>query len=164
MDKKHFVVQGAVCQCKFSEKNQTDILQVKTQSRHFANDSEGVKKLIATDKEIGQCMQKNTLGNCKNQPSGSTFLLCVVDVTEWKDVKKNVTYSNQGKALLEDSKATCRKGLPNCITIKNHGQTAELTQKDVQKSDPEILAEILPGVNFSDLDDEVLKINNQHNE
>ncbi|MEP6805223.1 MAG: PAAR-like protein [Flavobacterium sp.] len=164
MTNKHFVVQGAVCQCKFSENDQTDILLVKTQSIHFANDSKGVKKLIATDKEIGQCMQKNTLGNCKNQPSGSNFLLCVVDVTEWKGVKKNVTYSNQGKALLDDSKATCSKGMPNCITIKNHGQTAELSQKDVQKSDSEIVAQILPGVNFSDLFDEFLKINNQQNE
>lgn len=164
MAKKHFVVQGAICQCNLSENPITDILQVKTQSKHFANDSEGKEKLIATDKEIGQSMQKNTYGNCTKQMAGGKCLPCVVDITEWRGVYEKVTYSNKGKALLEDSKATCRKGLPNCISIINHGQTVALTDKDVKKSSPQILSEILPGINFTDLDDEVVIINNQQDE
>lgn len=164
MAKKHFVVQGAICQCKLSENPITDILLVKTQSIHFANDSEGKKKLIATNKEIGQSMQKNTYGSCTKQMAGGKSLPCVVDITEWGGVNEKVTYSNKGKALLEDSKATCSKGLPNCIIIINHGQTVALTDKDVKKSSPQILSEILPGINFNDLDEEVLIINNQDDE
>ena len=58
MAEKHFVVHGAICQCKFSETPQTDILQVKTHSKHYANDSEGKEKLVATSKEIGQTMMQ----------------------------------------------------------------------------------------------------------
>ncbi|MDR7369754.1 DUF4280 domain-containing protein [Flavobacterium aquidurense] len=164
MAEKHFVVQGATCQCKFSEAPETDILLVKTHSKHYANDSDGKEKLIATDKEVKQTMQKNTFGKCKNQPSPSGPLPCVIDITQWSGVDEKATYSNKGKALLEDSKATCKMGTPDCITIKNHGQTANLTEKNIKNSSPQILAEILPGVNFHDLDDEVLMINNTQNE
>lgn len=160
MDEKHFVVQGATCQCQFSVAEVTDILLVKTHSKHFANDSDGKHKLIATDQEIGQTMQANTFGKCKRQPSGNDFMLCVTNITKWSGVNDKVTYSNKGKALLEDSKATCQKGIPDCITIKNHGQTAELTEKNIKNSSPQLLAEILPGVNFHDLEDEILMISN----
>jgi len=164
MAEKHFVVQGATCQCQFSEANQTDILLVKTHSKHYANDSKGKEKLIATDKEIGQTMKQNSLGKCTNQPSPSGNLPCVINVTKWFDVNEKTIYSNKGKALLEDSKATCDKGVPNCISIKNHGQTAELTEKNIENSSPEILSEILPGVNFSDLEDEAIMINYRQDE
>lgn len=164
MAEKHFVVHGAICQCKFSETPQTDILQVKTHSKHFANDSEGKEKLVATSKEIGQTMKKNTFGNCKKQPSGSSFLPCQIVITEWSGFYEKITYSNKGNPLLEDSKATCPMGAKDCITIKDHGQKAELTEKNTKSSSPEVLYELLPGVNFSDLDDAVLMINNVENE
>lgn len=164
MSEKHFVVQGAICQCKFSVAPETDTLLVKTNSKHYANDSEGKEKLIATDKEIGQTMKKNTFGKCKKQPAGNDYLPCIINITKWSGMYEKVTYSNKGKALLEDSKATCPKGAPDCIVIKNHGQTAELTEKNIKNSSPEILAEILPGINFSDLEDEALLINNTQNE
>lgn len=164
MSEKHFVVHGATCQCQFSEVPQTDILQVKTQSKHYANDSEGKEKLVATNKEIGQTMKKNTFGNCKKQPSGSSFLPCQIVITEWSGFYEKVTYSNKGKPLLENSKATCPMGAKDCITIKDHGQTAELTEKNTKNSSPEVLSELLPGVNFSELDDTVLMINNVSNE
>ncbi|MFH6963108.1 DUF4280 domain-containing protein [Flavobacterium plurextorum] len=153
MAEKHFVVQGATCQCKLSkEPNSIDILQVKTQSKHYANDKDAAKKLVATDKEIGQTMQKNTFGQCKNQPSGNDFLPCIIDITEWSGTYTKITYSNQGKPLLEDSKATCSKGTPSCIIIKNHGQIAEVSKKNIQNTNPEIFAQILPGIDLSDLE------------
>ncbi|AXB58325.1 DUF4280 domain-containing protein [Flavobacterium fluviale] len=164
MGKKHFVVQGATCQCQFSVAPQTDMLLVNTHSKHYANDSSGKEKLIATDKEIGQTMQNNTFGKCKKQPSGNDYLPCMISITKWSGVNEKVTYSNNGKALLEDSKAACPKGAQDCISIKNHGQTAELTDKNIKNSSPQILAEILPGVNFSDLEDEALMINNTQDE
>jgi hypothetical protein len=164
MNGKHYVVQGAICQCKLSETPVTDILQVKTQSKHFANDSEGKEKLIVTDKEIGQSMQKNTFGNCTMQMAAGKCLPCQVNITQWKGVDEKVTYSNKGKALLEDSKATCIKGVPDCIIIVNHGQTAALTDQNFENSSSQILSELLPGINLSDLEDEILKINNQQDE
>ncbi|KIA94810.1 hypothetical protein OA93_19055 [Flavobacterium sp. KMS] len=164
MAEKHFVVQGATCQCKFSVAPETDILQVKTQTKHYANDSEGKEKLIATSKDIGQTMKKNTFGKCKKQPSGSDYLPCQTQITKWSGFYEKVTYSNKGNPLLEDSKATCPMGAPDCITIKDHGQTADLSKKNTESCPPEILYEILPGVNFSDLEDNVLLINNTQDE
>lgn len=160
MAEKHFVVQGATCQCQFSVAPETDILQVKTHTKHYANDSEGKEKLIATSKEIGQTMKKNTFGKCKKQPAGSDFLPCQIAITKWSGFYDKVTFTNKGNPLLEDSKATCPMGAPDCITIKDHGQKAEVTEKNTKSSSPEVLYELLPGVNFSELDDSILMINN----
>uniref|UniRef100_UPI00286DE83E DUF4280 domain-containing protein n=1 Tax=Flavobacterium sp. TaxID=239 RepID=UPI00286DE83E len=136
MAEKHIVVQGGTCQCKFSVEPKTDVLKVNTQSMHYANDKEGKEKLIATDKDIGQTLDKNTFGKCKMQPNGSgDFLPCQAVITQWSDFYDKVTLSNQGKILLEDSKATCPIGGPDCITIKNHGQTGEGSQQQAKESD-----------------------------
>jgi len=165
MAEKHYVVHGATCQCKFSESPQaTDVVQVKTHSKHYANDSEGKEKLIATSKEIGQTMKKNTFGNCKMQPAGNSFLPCQAVITKWSGFYEKVTFSNKGNPLLEDSKATCPIGGSDCITIKDHGQTADLSKKNIEQGSPEVLFELLPGLNFSGLDDFVLMINNIENE
>jgi hypothetical protein len=148
MAEKHFVVQGGTCECKFSESPQTDTLKVKSQTMHFAND-DGKEKLIATNKEIGQTLEKNTFGKCKLQPTNSGNLPCQVVITQWTGFYDKVTYEeNKGNPLLEDSKATCPIGGPDCITIKKHGQTAEVTQKNAEKGDPEVLNQLMPGFNL----------------
>lgn len=150
MAEKHYVVQGATCQCKLSkDTSATDILQVKTQSKHFANDKDGANKLIATDKEIGQTFKKNTFGQCKNQPSGTDFLPCMVQITKWSEPYDKVTLSNQGKPLLESSKASCAMGTPDSIIIKDHGQVAEVSKKNVENTDNEVNAQIFPGIDLS---------------
>ncbi|WP_395077678.1 DUF4280 domain-containing protein [Flavobacterium sp.] len=160
MAEKHYAVQGATCQCKFSESPQTDILKVKTQTKAFANDN-GEEKLVATTKEIGKTLEKNTFGKCKMQPSSSGFLPCQVVITQWTGFYEKVTYEeNKGNPLLESSKATCPIGGPDCITIKNHGQTAAMTQKNSESSDPDVLKEILPGVNFGANNNAVYQIVN----
>lgn len=163
MAQKHFVVQGATCQCKLSkEPNTLDILKVKTQTKHFANDKDGKKKLVATDKEIRQTMQKNTFGQCKKQPIGNDFMVCIIDIIKWKGTHPKITLSNDGKPLLEDSTATCSKGTPDCIVIKNHGQVAEVSKQNIENSDSEIIAQIFPGIDLSDIesDNSVLNIPN----
>ncbi|UPZ16239.1 DUF4280 domain-containing protein [Flavobacterium humidisoli] len=163
MSEKHFVIQGATCQCKFSVEPKKDKLKVKTQSKHYANDKDGEEKLIATDKEIGQTLEKNTFGKCKMQPNGSgDYLPCQATITKWSDFYEKTTLSNQGKILLEDSKGTCPIGGPDCITIKDHGQTSEVTKKNTEKSKPEVLNEIFPGVNFGDLGNAILMIENKN--
>jgi hypothetical protein len=162
MAEKHLVVQGATCQCKFSVEPKTDTLKVKSQSKHYVNDKDGGEKLIATDKEIGQTLEKNTFGKCKKQPNGSgDYLPCQAVITKWSGFYEETTLSDKGKILLEDSKATCPVGGPDCITIKDHGQTSAVTKKNVENSKPEILSEIFPGVDFSDAGNDVLMIENK---
>ena len=162
MAQKHFVVQGATCQCKFSVEPKTDTVKVKSQSRHYANDKDGKEKRIATDKDIGQTLEKNTFGKCKMQPNGTgDFLPCQAVITKWGSLYEEITLSNQGKILLEDSKGTCPIGGPDCITIKDHGQTSEVTKKNVANTKPGVLNEILPGIDLRDLENEVLMIENK---
>ncbi|UUW10979.1 DUF4280 domain-containing protein [Flavobacterium plurextorum] len=152
MAEKHFVVQGATCECKFSVEPKTDKLKVKTHSKHYANDKDGEEKLIGTDKEIGQTLEKNTFGKCKMQPNGSgDYLPCQASITKWSGFYEKVTLSNQGKILLEDSKATCPIGGPDCITIKDHGQVAEVSEKNVENTDSEVNAQIFPGIDLGDI-------------
>ncbi len=151
MSKKHVVVHGATCQCKFSAEPITDILEVKSQSKHFANDKDASKKLIATTKDIGQTLKANTFGKCKKQPSGNDYLPCQAVITKWSHFYDKVTLSNQGKILIEDSKATCPIGGPDCIEIKRHGQKAEISREQLRNANHTILHLINPLVNMTDL-------------
>lgn len=49
---KTILVHGAICKCQFG--TTPDVLQVKTQKKHYANDNTASQQLIATDKEIRQ--------------------------------------------------------------------------------------------------------------
>lgn len=152
MSEKHVVVHGATCKCKFSEKPETDILLVKSQKKHFANDKDADKKLIATDKDIGQTLQKNTFGNCKLQPTGSSYKPCQAEITQWRNPYEKITLSNQGKILVEDSKATCPIGGPDCIEIIKHGQKVEVGKQQMRKADRDVIKQINPLLNPNDLD------------
>ncbi|KUJ61753.1 hypothetical protein AR687_11075 [Flavobacteriaceae bacterium CRH] len=145
MSEKHIVVQGATCKCKFSVEPKMDKLKVKTQTKHYANDKDGKDKLIATDKEIGQTLEKNTFGKCKMQPNGSgDYLPCQATITKWSGFYEKTTLSNQGKLLLEDSKATCPIGGPDCIEIDKHGQVTEPSQQNFKNSNPDVQNQINP--------------------
>lgn len=150
MSGKHVVVQGATLKCKFSEKPQTDILKVKSQNKHFANDKDASKKLIATTKEIGQTLEKNTFGNCKLQPIGSSYKPCQAIINQWSDFYEKVTMSNQGKILTEDSKASCPIGGPDCITVVKHGQKVELSKQNVKSARELLIRQINPLVNMAE--------------
>ncbi len=89
------------------------------------------------------------------QPNGSgDYLPCQAVITKWSGFYEKVTLSNEGKILLEDSKAACPIGGPDCITIKNHGQVAEVSKKNVENTDSEINAQIFPGIDLSTLEKE----------
>ncbi|MCD9856806.1 DUF4280 domain-containing protein [Epilithonimonas sp. JDS] len=151
MSEKHLVCQGALCRCNFG--TTPDKLKVLTQSQHYINDKDGSEKLMATHKDIGKTFEKNMFGNCaklNNNP-------CQVNVTQWSGFYKKITLeANSGNALLEDSKATCPIGSPDCITIINHGQTAEVSKQNVKNADEEVLAELFP---LMDLNEEELFLN-----
>ncbi|KAF2333765.1 DUF4280 domain-containing protein [Flavobacterium daemonense] len=149
MSGKHVVVQGAKLKCKFNIEQNTDILKVKTQNKHFANDKDAEKKRIATTKEIGQTMEKNTFGKCEKKPDGKgDYLPCQCVITEWTGFYKKVTLSNQGKILIETSKAGCTIGGPDCITVDNHGQQVELGKQNAMSAKPDLSNQINPLVDM----------------
>ncbi|MBF8455554.1 DUF4280 domain-containing protein [Kaistella sp. G5-32] len=149
MSEKHLVCQGAICLCNFG--TTPDKLKVLTQKKRFINDKEGSTKLMATNMDIGAAtFEKNTFGPCKMQPTPGGFKPCQIIVTAWTGFYEKITLEdNSGKALLEDSKATCPIGGPDCIKIIDHGQTAEVTAKNVENADKEVLAELIPFVNVN---------------
>lgn len=160
MAEKHVVVQGATCQCKFSVAPLTDKLKVLTQEKDYANDKDASKKLIASDKDIGQTLEKNTFGNCKMQPNGASYNPCKAVITKWSGFYEKVILSNKGKVLLEDSKATCPIGGPDCISIVNHGQIAEPSKQNKKNADDAAMFQIYPFGNLKADDDNVLHIPN----
>ncbi|NHN27602.1 DUF4280 domain-containing protein [Flavobacterium jejuense] len=152
MSEKHIVVQGAECKCKFSVEPKTDNLKVLSQTKDYANDKGASKKLIATDKEIGQTLEKNTFGKCKLQPTTSDYLPCKAVITKWSGFYENVVLSNQGKILLEDSKATCPIGGPDCISITKHGQKSEASSQNSNNANEDIHSQLNPMVNIKSME------------
>ena len=150
MSEKHLVCQGAICLCNFG--TTPDKLKVLTQRKRFINDKEGSTKLIATNMDIGAAtFENNTFGPCKMQPTPGGFKPCQIIVTAWTGFyEKIILEDNSGKALLEDSKATCPIGGPDCIKIIDHGQIAEVSAQNVENADKEVLAELMPLVDLSE--------------
>lgn len=157
MSEKHIVVQGATCKCKFSVEPKVDKLKVKSQTKHFANDKDGSKKLIASDKDIGQTLEKNTFGKCKKQPAGNDYLPCQAVITKWSGFYKKITLSNKGKVLLEDSKGTCPMGAPDCIEFTKHGQITEASKQNIKNANPDVQNKINPLLNLKGMEKPKLK-------
>jgi Domain of unknown function (DUF4280) len=152
MAEKHVVVQGATCKCKHSVAPQTDKLKVLTQTKESANDNDGSKKLIATDKEIGQTLEKNTFGNCKLQPlPGGGYNVCQATISQWSGMYEKVVFEeNKGKILLENSKATCPIGGPDCIEIADHGQKTTGSSQNSKNANKTVQKQINPLSNLKD--------------
>ncbi|RAJ26044.1 DUF4280 domain-containing protein [Pedobacter cryoconitis] len=148
MAEKHLVVQGATCLCNFG--SAPDLLKVLTHKREFANDKDGVKKYIASTKDIGLTFEKNTFGSCAKQLGKP----CQAVVTEWKEFYEHTTLTNSGKVLTEASKATCPIGGPDCIKIIKHGQIAEPNSQSFKKSEPKVSKTLNPAVRIQQLIDE----------
>lgn len=145
MSEKHLVCHGAICQCNFG--TAPDKLMVKTHKKEYINDSSGAEKLIATDKDIAQTFEKNNFGSCSKLNNNP----CKVNVTEWKGFYEKTTLEHGGKILLEDSKATCAIGGPDCIKITFHGQVAQTSSSSVSNTKPETLETLNPMVAASEM-------------
>ncbi|WP_158799339.1 DUF4280 domain-containing protein [Pedobacter sp. L105] len=145
MAEKHLVVQGATCVCNYG--SAPDHLKVLTHKREFANDKEGSTKYIASTKDVGTTFEKNTFGSCSKQNNRA----CSAVVSEWKGFYEHTTLTNGGKILLEDSKATCPVGGPDCIKIMNHGQVAEPNSQNFKNADPKVSTTLNPAVNVKQI-------------
>ncbi|MBW1296751.1 DUF4280 domain-containing protein [Aquimarina litoralis] len=150
MSQKYAVVQGAMCKCQFGDG--PDKLKVLSHSKYYANDSDGAEKLLATSMELGGAtFEKNTFGQCKLQPTGSSFKPCQIIVTKWDGFYENVEFSNGGKVLLEDSKATCPIAGSPCISILNHGQSPAGSSSNSEDANADAQRQMNPMVDSRDL-------------
>ncbi|MNE99679.1 hypothetical protein D3C80_1983960 [compost metagenome] len=75
-------------------------------------------------------------------------------MTEWKGFYEKVTLENEGQILLEDSKATCPVGGPDCIKITFHGQTAQVSKKNAENIEPEVHSLLNPLVDVTEITEE----------
>ncbi|MDR3340404.1 MAG: DUF4280 domain-containing protein [Candidatus Symbiothrix sp.] len=149
MKTKHLVVDGAICRCNFGVS--PDLLKVLTQNKEYANDVNGQKKLIASSMDIGSPFQAGTFGACANL-SGSP---CKSSVILWKDYYDKTQLSNGGFPLLEDSKATCPVGGPDCISIIFHGQITAMNKPDFLKAKPLLTKILNPAANITEVMDDI---------
>ncbi len=150
MSQKFAVVQGAMCTCQNGDF--PDKLKVLSHQKYYANDSEGSEKLLATSMEIGGAtFEKNTFGQCKLQPTGSSFKPCQIVITQWDGVYENTELGNGGKLLLEDSKAICPIAGSACISIMNHGQSQPGTADNTEDTNTDMHQQMNPMVDINDI-------------
>jgi hypothetical protein len=140
-----------MCKCQFGDV--PDTLVVQSQQKNYINDTAGSQKLIATDKELGMPFQAKTFGQCKLQPTGTSFKPCMPSITGWDGFfEKTQLQANQGYPLLEDSKATCAIAGAPCVEITFHGQTATPSAQNIENADEELLSQVIPMVNVKEID------------
>ncbi|KAA1242406.1 DUF4280 domain-containing protein [Aquimarina sp. RZ0] len=150
MSQKKVVCHGALCKCQFGDV--PDTLTVLSQQKNYINDQGGSQKLIATDKELGMPFQAKTFGQCKLQPTGSSFKPCMPNITKWDGAfQKTQLQANQGFPLLEDNKATCAIAGSPCVEITFHGQTASPSSQNAENTDEELISQVLP-INVREID------------
>ncbi|WP_452222685.1 DUF4280 domain-containing protein [Lacinutrix chionoecetis] len=153
MSQKYAVIQGALCKCEFGDF--PDKLKVLSHQKYYANDPYGADKLIATTMELGGAtFEKNTFGQCKLQPTGSSYKPCQIVVTKWDKFYENVEFSNGGKIILEDSKATCPISGSPCISVLKHGQSMAGSSSSAQESNQEVQQQINPMVDAHNLEED----------
>ena len=155
MADKHLVCQGAICKCKFGAA--PDKLKVLSHTKEYINDPKGQQKLLASTKDINATFEKNTFGPCQKQPlPGGGYKPCQAIVTQWKDFYDKWTLTHGGQVLTEKSKATCPIGGPDCIEIIFHGQVAEVTPKNMEKADKDIMAHLYPAGNLENITGKII--------
>jgi len=150
MSEKKLVCHGAICKCQYGDV--PDTLEVLTQQKVYINDS-GSHKLVATHMDLGTPFKVKTFGQCKLQPTGSSFKPCMPAITAWDGYfEKTQVKLNQGYPLLEDSKATCAIAGAPCVEITFHGQVAEPSSQNVENVDEEFMSQVFPIFNVKEIE------------
>lgn len=147
MTEKIIVVQGAVCKCSFG--SAPDTLNVLTHQKEYANDQNGVRKLIVTTKELGATFQNNSFGACL--ASGKPPPPCTVMVTGWENYYEDVELSNGGNIIVHDSKAICAVTGTACIEILHHGQVGVPCARNFENADGDLHDILNPMANVRDM-------------
>ncbi|MFK7786070.1 MAG: PAAR-like protein, partial [Crocinitomicaceae bacterium] len=91
-------------------------------------------KLVGNTMDLGIpfVVKASTFGQCKLQPTGSSYLPCIPAVVSWSDPYESVVLDNTGKLLVKDSTASCAIG--GTIEFAAHGQEQSASQQDAQEA------------------------------
>jgi len=130
----YVVCDGAKCKCDKSVSGAQADFQVLSQSTTYINDKDGSKKLVGNTMDLGIpfVVKASTFGQCKLQPTGSSYLPCIPAVVSWSDQYDSVVLDNSGKLLVKDSTASCAIG--GTIEFASHGQEQSVSQADAEQA------------------------------
>lgn len=126
----YVICDGAKCKCDKSVSGAQADFQVLSQSTTYINDKDGSKKLVGNTMDLGIpfVVKASTFGQCKLQPTGSSYLPCIPAVVSWSDAYESVVLDNMGQALVNDSVGQCAIG--GKIEFASHGQEQGASQSD----------------------------------
>lgn len=130
----YVVCHGAKCKCDKSVSGAQADFEVLSQSTTYINDKDGSKKLVGNTMDLGIPfkVKASTFGQCKLQPTGSSYLPCIPAVVSWSDPYESVVLDNTGQVLVKDSTASCAIG--GTISFATHGQEQAVSQADAEEA------------------------------
>lgn len=130
----YVVCNGAKCKCDKSVSGSQADFEVLSQSLSYINDSDGAQKLVGSTMDLGIPfkVKASTFGQCKLQPTGSSYLPCIPAIVSWSDQYDAVVLDNTGKLLVKDSTASCAIG--GTVSFATHGQEQGVSQADAAEA------------------------------
>ncbi len=142
---KILVCHGAMCQCK--QGFAPDKLKVLSHKKYYINDSSGGDKLVGNTMDLGIPFEAGTFGQCKLQPSGSSYLPCVPSIVKWDKFYEKVELGNGGMILTEESKGVCAIAGSPVVEFMTNGQMGAPQASNFEEEDENVQNQLNPLVN-----------------
>ncbi|MBO0593358.1 DUF4280 domain-containing protein [Cellulophaga sp. E16_2] len=150
---KSLVCQGAMAQCQ--QGFVPDLLKVLSQQKYYINDQAGSDKLIGNTMDLGIPFEAGTFGQCKLQPTGSSFMPCIPNIIKWDGAYEKVELANGGQILTKTSKAICAIAGSAVIEFMTTGQMGAPSASNFEEVSQQMHQQLNPLINM----EKVLKKN-----
>ncbi|WP_276166937.1 DUF4280 domain-containing protein [Zobellia alginiliquefaciens] len=139
---KYLVCQGAMCQCQ--QGFAPDLFKVLSQSKFYINDQSGSSKLIGSTMDLGIPFEAGTFGQCKLQPTGSSFMTCVPNIIQWDGPYEKVELANGGQILTEESKGICAIAGSPVVEFMTNGQIGSPQKSNLENTNQQMHNQLNP--------------------
>lgn len=151
-DGKHFVVQKGKAQC--DKGDQFPKYKVTAHQQHYWNNSEtSADYLAVTEDDLQFDPAGPSFGKCKLKPSSGGYLPCsYAPAGKWEKTYEKVKVMGKS-CVTEASELQCTVG--GKITIKDHGQRAQMGKQNVKNTDSRTMQHINPLVKMDDFKEAV---------
>lgn len=133
---KEFLVEGALCMCKFGASPG----RLKVTDNTFFKVNGG--KRVATSQTLGNVFDPPGFGVCKVSPT--TPKPCVPAIVQWSSFFPKLRTMTGALPLTDESKGTCGSGIPECIEFSMTGQLPVPGVKNMQEATSEHQTELDP--------------------
>ncbi|GHT35398.1 hypothetical protein FACS189434_13140 [Bacteroidia bacterium] len=155
---KEFLVEGALCMCKFgaspgklkvTDNHSSGVTvigkgaspgKLKVTDNTFFKANGG--KLVATSQTLGNVFDPPGFGVCKVSPMSPKP--CVPAITMWSGLFAGLKTSAGAQPLTDESKGTCGSGVPQCIEFMMTGQIPVPGMKNIQEATAEHQTDLDP--------------------